>query len=206
MKQTLSTRARAREFPGSVAAAKGHDRWVVSPTDAVVIVTGDSPGPGQEIARAAAHHGCAVVLVYLHDQSAAEAAVDDIVTANGTAVAVRADLTDDMDVERLFQETAAMFGGADLIVHTAPCGSPLIDRQAARQLHRGGAIVHIGHLAPVESSLAGELRDRSITIEGLLPNADLVVSGAGIGPQAAVFDRWLVRHWLVEGGLQGFDQ
>jgi 3-oxoacyl-[acyl-carrier protein] reductase len=116
---------------------------VVSPTDAVVIVTGGSTGPGREIARALAGRGYAVVLVYLDDQSGAEAAVDDIIGADGTAVAVRADLADDMDVERLFRETAAMFGGVDAIVHTDPPGSGLLDRRAARQIRHGGAIFNV---------------------------------------------------------------
>ena len=75
-----------------------------SPTDdAVAIVTGGSCGPGREVARALARRGYAVVVVYLRDQAEAEAAVDEILAADGTAVAVRADVTDELDVHLLDQ-------------------------------------------------------------------------------------------------------
>ena len=64
----------------------------------------------------------AVVLVYLRDPAEADAAVAEIMAAGGTAVAVRADVTDELDVERLFDETAAVFGDVDVVVHGAACG------------------------------------------------------------------------------------
>jgi hypothetical protein len=170
---------------------------VVAPIDAVVIVTGGSSGPGREIARAAASHGCAVVLVYLDNQSEAEAVIDDIVRSNGTAVAVRANLTDDMDIERLFQETFVMFGGADLVVHAETCDSNTIDRLAAEQLRRGGAIVSFGRPAQVEPALAREMRERGIGIEALLPGIGSAGTRSDSGRQVADLDRWLVDRWLV---------
>jgi NAD(P)-dependent dehydrogenase (short-subunit alcohol dehydrogenase family) len=92
--------------------------FVVSPTCAVAIVTGGSRGAGREIARTLASRGYAVVVVYLRDQGAAEAAVEEILAADGTALAVRADLTDELDVERLFAETVAAFGRVDVVVLT----------------------------------------------------------------------------------------
>ena len=88
------------------------------PTDeAVAVVTGGSRPPGSEIARALARRGWAVVVVYLRDQWRAEAVVEEILAAHETALSVRADLTDELDVERLFSETKAVFGGVDLVVH-----------------------------------------------------------------------------------------
>ena len=179
----------------------GQNLRVVSPTDAVLIVTGGSTGPGGEIARTAANRGYAVVVVYLDDQREAEATVDDIVGTNGTAVAVRADITDELDVERLFQETVAMFGGVDIIVHTDSRGGRLIDRQAARQLRSGGAIVKVGNLAAVDTSSPGELRALAITVEELTPDLQSAESAADSTQQAAIFDRWLVTR-----GPQGVDQ
>jgi 3-oxoacyl-[acyl-carrier protein] reductase len=78
--------------------------------DAVAIVTG-SRGTGREIARQLASRGYAVVVVYLRDRGEADAAVEEILAANGTALAVRADVTDELDVERVFDETRTAFGG-----------------------------------------------------------------------------------------------
>ena len=81
-----------------------------SPAGRVAIVTGGSRGVGQATIRRLAASGYAVVVDYLHDQRAAESTVEAILADNGDAVAVRADVADDLDVERLFAETAAAFG------------------------------------------------------------------------------------------------
>jgi NADPH:quinone reductase-like Zn-dependent oxidoreductase len=169
---------------------------VVAPIDAVVIVTGGSSGPGREIARAAADQGCAVVVVYLDQQSEAESVIDDIVGSNGTAVAVRADLTDEMDIERMFQETVVMFGGSDLVVHAEPCDSNMFDRLAAQQLRRGGAIVSFGRRTPLAPAIAEELRERGIGMEAL-PGIKSADARSDIRRQVADLDRWLVERWLV---------
>jgi 3-oxoacyl-[acyl-carrier protein] reductase len=93
---------------------------VARATDPVAVITGGSSGTGRAIACRLARRGYAVVVVYVRDQGAAEAAVDEILAADGTAVAVRADLTDELDVQRLYDETVAAFGGVDVVVHIAP--------------------------------------------------------------------------------------
>ena len=69
-----------------------------SPEGRVAIVTGASRGVGQAAIRCLAAHGYAVVVNYFHDQRAAESIVDAILADNGNAVAVRADIADDLDV------------------------------------------------------------------------------------------------------------
>jgi NAD(P)-dependent dehydrogenase (short-subunit alcohol dehydrogenase family) len=85
----------------------------------VAIVTGESRGAGRATIRRLAARGCAVVVNYLHDQRAAESTVEAILARNRNAVAVRADIADDLDVKRLFAETITAFGGIDVVVHAA---------------------------------------------------------------------------------------
>ena len=132
-------------------------------TEPVAIVIGGSCGIGHEIARALASRGYAVVVAYLRDQGRAEAVVEQIVAANGTALTVRADVTDDLDVARLFDETKAAFGGVDLVVHTSARGSSIVNHEAARQLRRGGAIVDATSSMAIAPAVADELRAREIT-------------------------------------------
>jgi 3-oxoacyl-[acyl-carrier protein] reductase len=84
----------------------------------LAIVTGASTDVGRRATHALVSHGYAVVVVYLDDQPRAEEAVDEILSAGGTAVAVRADLADDLDVDRLFTESIAEFGVVDVVVDT----------------------------------------------------------------------------------------
>jgi 3-oxoacyl-[acyl-carrier protein] reductase len=114
---------------------------------AVAVVTGGSGGAGREVVSALAERSFAVVLVYLRDQAKAEAAVEDVLAHGGTALAVRADVTDELDVERVFDETAAAFGGADVVVHAAPAGEALVRRHAERRVRPGGTTVNVadGH-------------------------------------------------------------
>ena len=142
-----------------------------SPAGRVAIVTGGSRGVGQAAIRCLAARGYAVVVNYFHDQRAAESIVDAILANNGNAVAVRADVADDLDVKRLFAETIAAFGGIDVVVHAAGgrvtasditkvgldefdelvriniWATFVVSQQAAQHLRNGGAIVNLSSSA-----------------------------------------------------------
>ena len=176
----------------------------------VAFVTGGSRGVGRATVRLLAVRGYAVVVNYLHRQRAAESTVEAILANNGDAVAIRADIADNLDVQRLFAETIAAFGGIDVVVHAA--GSRLaaapvtevdldefdalvrintratfvVNREAARHLRNGGAIVNLSSSAGASSlgthglyaatkapadvltrALALELRERNITVNAV---------------------------------------
>jgi 3-oxoacyl-[acyl-carrier protein] reductase len=185
------------------------------PAGRVAIVTGGSRGVGRATIRLLAARGYAVVVNYLHDQRAAESTVEAILTDKGAAVAVRADVADDLDVQRLFAETVAAFGGIDVVVHavgspvtTAPVAEAdldvfdalvlintratlVVNREAARHLRNGGAIVNLTSSADSLSltayglyaaakaatdvltrALAVELRERDITVNAVSLEVD----------------------------------
>lgn len=110
----------------------------------VAIVTGGSRGVGRQVARRLARRGYAVVVAYAHDQRDADAVVDEILAARGSGVAIRADVTDALDVERLFGETIEAFGGVDLVVHAAPQPRRLLEAEAQRHLRGAVAVVGPG--------------------------------------------------------------
>ena len=187
-----------------------------SPADQVAIVTGGSRGVGRAAIGRLAAGGYAVVVNYLHDQRAAESTVEAILAGNGNAVAVRADIADDLDVDRLFAETIAAFGGIDVVIHAAGSrvtasavtkagldefdallrintrATFVVNRQAARHLRNGGAIVNLTSSADSSSlrahglyavtkapadvltrALALELRARDITVNAVAVEAGL---------------------------------
>ena len=159
-------------------------------TGAVAIVTGGSCGAGREIARELATRGYAVVVVYLRHQGEAEAAVEEILAAGGTAVAVRADVADELDVERLFTETAAAVEGVDVVVHTAMRGTSVVNEQAARQLRHGGAIIEVSSSEAITPALADELRARDITVNGVAPGLESPGARHDIADLMVLLERW----------------
>ena len=163
--------------------------------DPVVIVTGGSYGAGHEIARELARRGYAVIVVYLRDQDEAEAAVEEIRTANGTALAVRADITDELDVERLFNEAKAAFGSVDAVVHTAKRGASVVNQEAARQLPRGGAIVSVSSSDLITCDLARDLSAHDITVNGLTPGLEYPGADHDVAELIALLDRWRGCPW-----------
>ena len=174
--------------------------------DRVAIVTGGSRGVGRAVTGMLASRGYSVVVDYSRDQLAADGTVDAILAANGNALAVRADVADELDVERLFAETIDAFGTIDVVVHAARhvidpsaadiglesfddlCrtnlrGAFVVNRQAARDVRDGGAIVNLTrpvvgstwptHVAcaagkaaveAITRALARELRARDVTV------------------------------------------
>jgi short chain dehydrogenase len=136
----------------------------------VAIVTGGSVGAGREIARTLAKWGWAIVVVYLEPQRATEATVAEILSAEGTIVTVRADLADDLDVERLFAESTAAFGGVDVVVHPTPERPALLLQHAARNLRRGGAIVSAASVEGVTPAVARALDERHISVFTSVPD------------------------------------
>lgn len=181
-----------------------------SPAGRVAVVTGGSRGVGRAVTSCLAACGYAVVVNYLHDQRAAESTVEAVLANNGDAVAVRADIADDLDVKRLFAESIAAFGGIDVVVHAvggriAPSeitevdldefdalvrinarATFVVNREAARHLRDGGAIVNLSSSADCSSlrthgvyaatkapadmltrALALELHERDITVNAV---------------------------------------
>ena len=172
------------------------------------MVSGGSRWVGLEAVRRLAGRGYAVAVGYARDRGAAQAIVEEVIATGGRALTIRADVADELDVERLFAETIEAFGDVDVVVHAATLltqgtvtdddldwfdavhrtnvrGTFVVNRQAARQLRRGGAIVNVAGSSPglagavsrgaVEAMtrvFARELRERDITVNALAAERD----------------------------------
>jgi 3-oxoacyl-[acyl-carrier protein] reductase len=87
--------------------------------DAVALVTGASRGIGKGIALAFGRAGMRVAVNYHSRQDDAAAVVEAIRSAGGEAIAVRADVAQSGDVERLVRDVANAFGPATILVNNA---------------------------------------------------------------------------------------
>jgi 3-oxoacyl-[acyl-carrier protein] reductase len=85
----------------------------------VAIVTGASKGIGASIATHLAEAGAAVVVNYASSKAGADRVVAEIESGGGRAVAVRGDVAQAADVERLFSEAMTTFGRLDIVVNNA---------------------------------------------------------------------------------------
>jgi len=83
------------------------------------LVTGASRGLGRAIARRLAREGAAVCVNYLARASEAEAVVDEIRAAGGRAIAMRADVGDPSQVQRMVDRTAEELGPVSVLVNNA---------------------------------------------------------------------------------------
>jgi NAD(P)-dependent dehydrogenase (short-subunit alcohol dehydrogenase family) len=85
----------------------------------MVIVTGGSRGIGAATARLAAARGYAVCVNFKDNEQAAARVVEDITAGGGRAIAVQADVGNEEDVVRLFDQATASLGPPTALVNNA---------------------------------------------------------------------------------------
>ena len=85
----------------------------------VVVVTGSSSGIGEAIAHRFAKEGARVVVNSHSSEEAGRGVAEEIVHTGGKAVYIQADVADEQDVKRLFQETLSRFGTVDILINNA---------------------------------------------------------------------------------------
>ncbi len=85
----------------------------------VVIVTGASRGIGKEIALLLAQNGAKVVVNHSNSAAEAQETVDTIYQNGGSALAVKADVSQKDDVTHLFDKAIDTYGKVDILVNNA---------------------------------------------------------------------------------------
>jgi glucose 1-dehydrogenase len=83
------------------------------------IVTGANSGIGEGIARALAAAGAAVVVNYVSNPAAAARVADDLKVHGVEALAIRADVSREDEVEAMFAEALSAWGSIDILVNNA---------------------------------------------------------------------------------------
>lgn len=84
----------------------------------VAVVTGAASGMGKAIAEMYAKEGAKVILAD-YNLEGVEEAVKEIVATGGTALAIKADVSDSNDINNMIQTAISEYGSLDILVNNA---------------------------------------------------------------------------------------
>ncbi len=98
------------------------------------LVTGAASGIGAGVARTLGAAGAAVVINYVTNPAAAEAVAAEIRAGGAEAMALQADVSNELEVREMFAKAIAHFGTIDILVNNAGLqqDAPLVDMTLAQ--------------------------------------------------------------------------
>lgn len=121
----------------------------------VAIVTGSSRGIGAATARRLAADGATVVVNYVASEDKANAVVESIRQAGGTAIAIQADMGDWSQAQLLVEKAAQELGRLDILVNNAvqTVGREPIEDVTEEFTRRQFAVNILGPIAAIQAAV-----------------------------------------------------
>lgn len=120
----------------------------------VAVVTGASKGIGAAIAKHFAAAGAKVVVNYASSKEGADKVVKEINDNGGLAILVQADVSNEADVTRLFEETKTAFGTLDILVNNAVHqGYAPIEQVSIDAFHQSFNVNVLGPILTIQAAL-----------------------------------------------------
>ena len=92
----------------------------------VALVTGSTTGLGKVTAKTLAAAGAKVAVNFANNRQRAESSFKEFEQSGGQGILVQANITDEADVDRMFDEIEAALGPVDIIVPNATPDQPLL--------------------------------------------------------------------------------
>ena len=83
------------------------------------IVTGSSRGLGKTIAKLLAFNGANVIINYSSNENQAKEVVSEIIQSGGQAYAIQADISNPVEITKLFDQTIEKYGKIDIVINNA---------------------------------------------------------------------------------------
>jgi len=164
-------------------------------TGKVALVTGASSGIGAATAAVLADLGAKVAIGYYHNERGAEGVRSGIVSAGGSAIAIRADVRHSGEIRTLVQSVTDQFGPIDILINNA--GS-LVKRTPILEVTEEGwddiMDLNLKSAALCSQAVAGTMVHRR---RGAIVNVVSIAGRNGGGPGAGPYSS-------AKGGLIAF--
>lgn len=120
----------------------------------VAIITGASKGIGAAIAKHFAAAGAKVVVNYASSKEGADKVVKAITDNGGEAIAVQADVSNEADINKLFEAAQRAFGKLDILVNNAVAqGYAPIEQISAEAFHQSFNVNVLGPVMAIKAAL-----------------------------------------------------
>lgn len=100
-------------------------------SEEIILITGGSGAIAAETARQIANSGRVIIVNYRSNESAARTVVADIEDRGGVALSIRADISSEDEVEKMFDQVRERFGKLDVLIHNA---SPDLTRKSIQKI------------------------------------------------------------------------
>lgn len=159
-----------------------------------VLVTGASRGIGAATAKRLAAEGAAVAVNYFQSTEAAQKVVEDITSLGGKAIAIKADVREQAEVNKMVKEVSQSLGPIDTLVSNASIGFPLkpfIEYE----------------WSDFEAKLSGELKSTFFCTKAVLPGMIERKSGCIIAISSTLSRHsspGFIAHCAAKSGLDAF--
>lgn len=159
-----------------------------------VLVTGASRGIGAATAKRLAAEGAAVAVNYFQSAEAAQKVVEDITSLGGKAIAIKADVREQAEVNKMVKEVSQSLGPIDTLVSNASIGFPLkpfIEYE----------------WSDFEAKLSGELKSTFFCTKAVLPGMIERKSGCIIAISSTLSRHsspGFIAHCAAKSGLDAF--
>lgn len=147
----------------------------------VAVVTGASKGIGAAIAKQLAADGARVVVNYATSRDGADRVVEEIRSAGGEAIAVGASVSNESEVQAMFDRARTAYGKVDILVNNAGVyGFAALDQITVDEYRRQTDTNVLGLLLTTKSALpyfpgeGGSVINVSSVVSALAPPATSV--------------------------------
>lgn len=162
-------------------------------TGKVAVVTGAGQGIGRAIARTFADHGATVVVSDLRKERASVVA-QEIWQTGGRAIAVKADVCQDEEIELLLEEASRLEGSLDIVIHNAGYFPLSPFEQITPQM--------LDKTLDVNLKAAFRLTQKALPALSRSPAGRVLVTSSVTGPKVAY--PGLAHYAASKAGLNGF--